>query len=56
LTGDIQALKEIGDRLDGKPKLEVDARVIRGIGDLTDDELDAIIASAEMTLPEDPVH
>lgn len=43
MAGDVPALKEIGNRLDGKPVQPVDAEV-RTVRDLTDEELDAQIA------------
>ena len=38
-AGDIQAVKEIGDRLDGKPSQSMDVTHRRTVEDLTDDEL-----------------
>lgn len=48
LTGDIQAIKEVFDRVDGKPKqsLDVTADVTaRSASELSDDELADIAAS-----------
>lgn len=46
LAGDVSAIREIGDRLDGKPaqSLTVDATVTHAFDNLTDAELVAIVA------------
>jgi len=48
LAGDIAAMREIGDRLDGKPaqSLTVDATVTHDLSSLSDAQLAAIIAGA----------
>lgn len=33
LAGDMQAIQEIGNRLDGKPRQEVDANVVHGLSE-----------------------
>lgn len=42
--GDLIAVKEIGDRLDGKPAMTLDATVTHDVRQLSDQELLAIIA------------
>ena len=44
LAGDMQAIKEIGDRLDGKPAQDTNVTVHRTASELTDDELMDIAA------------
>lgn len=44
MSGDIQALKEIGDRIDGKPNQDGTITFRRETVELTDDELAAIAA------------
>lgn len=44
LGGDMQAIKEIGDRLDGKPVQESEVTVHRAVSELTDEEIAARIA------------
>lgn len=47
MTGDMQAIKEIGDRLDGKPSQSMDMTVTRTIAkELSDDELADIAAGS----------
>jgi len=46
LAGDVHALKEIGDRLDGKARLNIDARINRSVDDFSGEELDTLIAAA----------
>ena len=45
LEGEIAAMKEIGDRLDGKPAQSVDVTHHKTIQEMTDDELIEIIRS-----------
>lgn len=47
LAGDVSAIREIGDRLDGKPRQESDVTVHddRDPNSLTDRELAAVVAS-----------
>ena len=42
--GDVSALRELGDRLDGKPAQESTVNVIRRVEELTDDEIASRIA------------
>lgn len=42
--GDLQALKELGDRIEGKPMQSVEMNVNRTTSDLADSELAAIIS------------
>ena len=42
LRGDMDAIKEIGNRIDGKPRQEFIANVSRAVCDIPDDELAAI--------------
>jgi hypothetical protein len=42
--GDIQAMREIGDRLDGKPVQESEVTVHRAVAELTDQEIATRIA------------
>jgi hypothetical protein len=44
------AANSLADRGFGKPVQTLNARVIRGVADLSDDELDAIITSGEAEL------
>lgn len=41
-NGDLVAMKEIGDRLDGRATQQIDVRRINSVQDLTDDELAAL--------------
>lgn len=40
----------------GKPVARVDHRIIRSVGDLTEDELSAILAAGEQEMTEERVH
>jgi hypothetical protein len=44
--GDLAAIKELGDRLDGKPKQQLDVTTRRDVRGLTDDDLIAVIQDA----------
>ena len=46
-SGDIAAMKEIGDRLDGKPHQSVTTTSIKDVRHLSDSELIAILAGRE---------
>src|SRR5215471_3793877 len=46
LKGDVPALKEIGDRLEGRPITPVEMRVNRTAADFSEDELDTLITAA----------
>jgi hypothetical protein len=46
INGDVAAMKEIGDRLEGRPKIEIEARINRTAADFSEDELDTLIAAA----------
>ena len=48
-TGDMQAIKEIGDRLDGKPMQESQVTVFRDVTELTDSEIADRIAELRGT-------
>lgn len=41
-NGDIAAIKEIGDRIDGRPVAQINVRRIGSFEDLSDDELAAL--------------
>ena len=63
MNGDIPAIKEVADRLDGKPAqaLTLDAHIIRDPNSLTDAELAAIATSgsghaAGTETPEEQLH
>ena len=48
LTGDVQAIKEIGDRIDGKPKQSIEAKIeteVTVYNKLNDEELSKVIKS-----------
>ena len=49
LGGDMTAMKEIGDRLDGKPRQSMDMTTVAGkpIREMTDEEIAARIAELE---------
>lgn len=47
VSGDMNAIREIGDRMDGRPNVTIDATVTkREIHEYSDEELAALIASA----------
>jgi hypothetical protein len=55
LGGDMTAMKEIGDRLDGKPRQSMDVVAHnKPLHELTDEELTAIILGCEDKLKADP--
>jgi hypothetical protein len=53
IAGDVQAAKEIGDRLDGKPAQSMDVTHRRGIAEMTDDELIEIVRGNRTADPQD---
>jgi cytochrome c553 len=56
-AGDMQALKEIGDRLDGKPHQTSDMTITRTVArELSDDELADIAAGDSEPTHDGPVH
>ena len=50
--GDLAAIREIADRLDGKPEPAIDLRRV-SISELTDAQLDHLIAAGGLELEED---
>ena len=48
LEGDMQAIKEVFDRVDGKPmqSVDIEATITKRLDDLTDEELTDIAASS----------
>ena len=55
LNGDMTAIAEIGNRLDGKPVQESHVNHHRGIVEMSDQELLAIVADAHETIEHDPL-
>ena len=54
-AGDMLAIQEIGNRLDGKPVQESHVNHHRGIVEMSDAELLAIVADAHETIEHDPL-
>ena len=55
-SGDIQAIREVGDRLDGKPAQEANVTVHRESRDMSDDELADIAAGSGDGVAEAEIH
>ena len=53
IAGDMAAIKEIGDRLDGKPHQSADVAVTRDVRDMTDAELLEVIEAAQTSISAD---
>jgi len=50
IQGDMGAIREVGDRLDGRPTVEITATVKRGIHEFSDEELAIIAAAADQQM------
>jgi hypothetical protein len=55
VAGDMTAVVEIGNRLDGKPIQESHVSHHRGLIDMSDQELLAIVADAHETIEHEPL-
>ena len=50
IDGDMAAIKEIGDRLDGKPHQSDDVAVARDVQEMTDAELLEVVEAAQTSI------